>query len=344
MISEKRLAANRQNAQRSTGPRTEEGKAVSRQNSLKHGMTGDGIVLTTQDAEAVEMKHMQFEDWVVPQNPIERELVGRMALASVRMERSRRADAARLEKRTVAVDHTYDQAGLERRQEAVELFANDCTRGYEMLTSFMRGCYWLRDQWKALKGVLDERGSWNDEERDLAQRLSGPDAGLRQELEQITGDSAEALALLRAFVDERIAFMSERGRMIYGKYESDPYRIDLAIALVDTSPEGLRLARYEAMNESSFLRSWGTIQRLRKQEGLPLCGQIIRRAQNEPIANTASAEPADIYDSSYEGSSMASDEADARSVEVSGPAEAAVVPFGAPAAGCEVFSAPIGGV
>ena len=37
-ISERRLQANRANAQRSTGPRTEAGKATSRRNALKHGI------------------------------------------------------------------------------------------------------------------------------------------------------------------------------------------------------------------------------------------------------------------------------------------------------------------
>ena len=47
-ISPERLAANRRNAQKSTGPRTAEGKAASRQNAFKHGMTGEGIVLRTR--------------------------------------------------------------------------------------------------------------------------------------------------------------------------------------------------------------------------------------------------------------------------------------------------------
>ena len=39
-ITEARLAANRQNAQASTGPRTPEGKQRTRLNGIRHGLTG----------------------------------------------------------------------------------------------------------------------------------------------------------------------------------------------------------------------------------------------------------------------------------------------------------------
>jgi hypothetical protein len=38
-ISERKLQANQANAKRSTGPKTESGKAASRRNALKHGIT-----------------------------------------------------------------------------------------------------------------------------------------------------------------------------------------------------------------------------------------------------------------------------------------------------------------
>jgi hypothetical protein len=44
-ISERKLQANRANAKRSTGPRTEAGKAVSRRNALKHGILSRPIDL-----------------------------------------------------------------------------------------------------------------------------------------------------------------------------------------------------------------------------------------------------------------------------------------------------------
>ncbi|MGO9526120.1 MAG: hypothetical protein ACLP0A_00950, partial [Verrucomicrobiia bacterium] len=48
----KRTAANRRNAQLSTGPRTEEGKSRSRQKAHKHGILASAVLINT--GEGVE--------------------------------------------------------------------------------------------------------------------------------------------------------------------------------------------------------------------------------------------------------------------------------------------------
>jgi hypothetical protein len=50
MLTEARLNANRENAQHSTGPRTEEGKAKSSMNAVKTGLTGRSVLLPADDA------------------------------------------------------------------------------------------------------------------------------------------------------------------------------------------------------------------------------------------------------------------------------------------------------
>ena len=44
MASEKQIAANRKNASKSTGPRTQEGKARSKMNALRHGLAASNML------------------------------------------------------------------------------------------------------------------------------------------------------------------------------------------------------------------------------------------------------------------------------------------------------------
>ena len=45
MATEKQVEANRQNAQKSTGTKTEEGKAVAKLNAIKHGILSDAVLI-----------------------------------------------------------------------------------------------------------------------------------------------------------------------------------------------------------------------------------------------------------------------------------------------------------
>ena len=58
--SSRRAEANRQNAQKSTGPKTAEGKARSRFNAVKHGMRAATPVLPGEDAAAFDAR---LERW-----------------------------------------------------------------------------------------------------------------------------------------------------------------------------------------------------------------------------------------------------------------------------------------
>ena len=52
MTTDKQRKANRQNAKKSTGPRTEEGKARSSQNGLKHGLLARDAVMAGEVSRA----------------------------------------------------------------------------------------------------------------------------------------------------------------------------------------------------------------------------------------------------------------------------------------------------
>ena len=82
-----RAAINRANSQHSTGPRTEAGKKRSSQNALRHGLTARTAVLASEDQEAYESHHRQFENEYQPATPTESHLVQQLADTAWRLNR-----------------------------------------------------------------------------------------------------------------------------------------------------------------------------------------------------------------------------------------------------------------
>jgi hypothetical protein len=85
MATEKQIAANRRNAQRSTGPKTPEGKAASRLNALKHGLVAEDAVVPVEDERAFNELRNSILDHLQPVGPLETTLVHQIAVAQRRL-------------------------------------------------------------------------------------------------------------------------------------------------------------------------------------------------------------------------------------------------------------------
>ena len=79
--------SNRANAQFSTGPRTPEGKHRSSLNALRHGLTGQLIVMPTEDLEAYRRHLASFADDFRPKGAMESNLVQSLADTAWRLHR-----------------------------------------------------------------------------------------------------------------------------------------------------------------------------------------------------------------------------------------------------------------
>ena len=82
-----RAAVNKANAQKSTG-RTEAGKQRSSLNALRHGLTGQTVVLPTEDHSAYERHSQSLLDECKPNGAIETQLVQSLIDTSWRMNRT----------------------------------------------------------------------------------------------------------------------------------------------------------------------------------------------------------------------------------------------------------------
>src|SRR5438874_13840510 len=88
MTSYRQIEANRRNALKRTGPRTEAGKEVSRRNALRHGLTAETVISAMEDAEDYKAFQAAITADYDAQSAVERELV--LRLASI-LWRARRA-------------------------------------------------------------------------------------------------------------------------------------------------------------------------------------------------------------------------------------------------------------
>ncbi len=78
---------NRENARHSTGPKTEEGKKKSSLNALRHGLTGQIVVMPSEDLEAYRIHLAEFRKDLCPQGSLEAHLVQSLADTAWRLNR-----------------------------------------------------------------------------------------------------------------------------------------------------------------------------------------------------------------------------------------------------------------
>ena len=150
MRTKEQIRASRENAKKSTGPRTPEGKARSSKNALKHGLLSQDAVIPGEDPAEFDRHLTLYEDTYLPHNCIERELVRQIADAAWRMRRLSR------------IETTIITAAIERTRVYQEEFRRDRMReGHEgdlqLLGASMYGGTQFLSQLARYDGHLNRR-------------------------------------------------------------------------------------------------------------------------------------------------------------------------------------------
>ena len=157
MISEKQLLANRQNALRSTGPRTAEGRAISSQNALRYGLRADQIVILGENCEAYEQFYQELIEQISPIGALESQLAEQIALAFWKLQRADRIEGDLLRQMQDA-EQMRQRASAKRLDEGVLLPAV----ASKHLVSFEDA----RDAWfKTEEGMAYNKNDWPTDPR-----------------------------------------------------------------------------------------------------------------------------------------------------------------------------------
>jgi hypothetical protein len=230
-MSEKQIAANRANAQRSTGPRTAQGKGVSRWNATRHGILSRSVI---PEPLAQFESRADFDELLAglvaefaPASTLEEMLVERIAVSWWRMARVARAEAGFIASRQqqVKVD-VPSEAALRDFSRPAGARADDPVSQYVALRDAMRT------------------------KRSLRAYMVAHDPGLREATDDAIDQAAEALsAELAAKVRRQAELDLEIGRAARSLPE-----------LFVIGP----LARYEAAAERQLYTALNALERIKR--------------------------------------------------------------------------------
>jgi hypothetical protein len=93
MSSQKQIEANRLNSRKSTGPRSAEGKSLSRLNALKSGIHAESQIIRGENAFNLEVLQIDYYDRFQPTTPEQRMLVDSLIDAEWLLRRFRVSEA-----------------------------------------------------------------------------------------------------------------------------------------------------------------------------------------------------------------------------------------------------------
>jgi hypothetical protein len=160
MATLRQIQANRRNSQKSTGPRTPAGKAVSSMNALKSGIDAESQVIRGEEAQSLDALKDSYYDSLRPTRPEEAVFVDAIIAADWLLRRLRKAEA-----------ETWNDAF--EKQENYEEYAEKPKQNYRLATALQdRG-----DTFARLQRRLDaaERSLHRAMEALLRLRESKPD-------------------------------------------------------------------------------------------------------------------------------------------------------------------------
>jgi hypothetical protein len=141
----RKIAANRANAQKSTGPRTAEGKARAARNSVKHGLNSDRVLIPDETYSEFEEFRQALLDEFQPATPDQATLFEHMVAAAWRLRRIRRLETdmfeALLTHKSKSLENRYDEVDLDHPDLRKALLFRDCSQDFLRLSQYESRIY-----------------------------------------------------------------------------------------------------------------------------------------------------------------------------------------------------------
>ena len=252
MATEKQIAANQRNAERSTGPKSAEGKEKVARNALKHGLAGHGVIFPEEMAGQIQDRREFFWKSCKPDGPLQQWFYDRICIESVRADHCLHRSIALKDEAATRAGESWDD---DRALEAEELggtLSKQPERVQPRLLQSKHGALWLLAQWEELERRHERLGRWAEADSDRALDLLGLQGDAREGAwESLTGGGVDGV---RALIAVEVAAVKRRLEA-YLDARDERARSDAEAGLGLDGPELRRVLRYEA-EVLRRLRAW----------------------------------------------------------------------------------------
>ncbi|WP_152050483.1 hypothetical protein [Tautonia marina] len=257
------ILANRLNALRSTGPKTEAGKAASRRNAQTHGLSRVGTCPPENMAATIAERQQLWSPDYRPDGPAQRWHFDRLVAESVRLDACEaRIVAARAELATTASESWDDDRAAEAASLGYRL-ASHPDRIQLLLLQSRHGVLWLLERWDEVADSLHRHEGWTRDTWNLALDLLGVSPFARDgtgpwDLDPEDKTASPGLDLVSQ------AVLALRDRLdAYLDARDARHRLDAEAGLHATDPAPIRLLeRYAADARRQITRSINELRRL----------------------------------------------------------------------------------
>jgi hypothetical protein len=204
LLSDRQLRANHENAQKSTGPRTEQGKQVSRLNGLRHGLTGQVSVMTEDNRRELDAFSNPIIARLNPDGPVELQLANMIAHDHWRLNRIQS-----IEDGIFALGHARPANQIDSGAEQVDVLLSEATTFLRSSKEILNLTLYESRINRNLRKNMEEFRRLQAE-RKAQEETALEEAQLLYQLAVRNGEPFDAEQAGFAFSNEKVVFLIER--------------------------------------------------------------------------------------------------------------------------------------
>ncbi|MGD1088346.1 MAG: hypothetical protein ABR955_06425 [Verrucomicrobiota bacterium] len=276
-MSLKQIEANRRNAQKSTGPKTPNGQAVSKMNALKHGLLSKVVLVrgiyARESKREFHVLQARFRAHLNPVGPVEEMLVDQIVTAHWRLRRVLKAESGEI---ALSVDEGHWTRYTRNPGLDFDVWLAHDDASFAMSESVL-GIQYLEKRLKEIREALVREGELTEAAlQSVLKYFSGKPNMLTDGLKELreywlqNPDGLEAIALrtkhqrmVHDFIDNEFLFLAGR-KIECSEREEAEEESRQAAAMLPPMEVLDKIMRYETPLKRQLYRAMNQLERLQR--------------------------------------------------------------------------------